>query len=320
MAGAVLGVCALLLTGGASCTKESKESSSDPAGVVKAADAAKGGAGGATGAGGAGAGTAEPTEIDRTPLPGVDVSKLEGKRADLFYKLVGSYSSPCGKAHSLRTSVTTDQACKKAPFAARYLAAMIEDEIPEEDIRTLYDAKYKKEPKQVTFALGDGVPHEGPIDAPIQIVEFFDYGCPACQDFKPVMDEVIAQNGSTVVVYYKQFPLTDKHPDSMSAAQAALAASAQGRYKEMHDLLFANAPRHRRADVLKYAKELGLDIMKFEADYADAEKKVRADIKEGDAAGVRGTPSIFFNGRQYEGPAHPRYFAFWIQEELAVNR
>jgi protein-disulfide isomerase len=106
----------------------------------------------------------------------------------------------------------------------------------------------------------------------------------------------------------------------MSAAQAALAAHAQGKYAEMHDLLFANAPRHRRADVVKYAKEIGLDIMKFESDYADAEKQVKADMAEGDKADVHGTPTIFFNGRQYEGPAHPRYFAFWIQEDLAVNR
>ncbi len=311
--GAVLGVCALLLTGGASCKKESKANSSDPAGVIKAADAAKGGTGAASG-------TAAAAPADTTPIPGVDVSKLQPRQQDLFFRLVGTYSSPCGKAHSLRTSVTTDQSCKRAPFAARYLAAMVEDEIPEDDIRELYELKYKKESPKQTFVLGESVPHVGPIDAPIQIVEFFDYGCPACQDFKSVIDEVVAQNGNTVVVYFKQFPLTDKHPDSMSAAQAALAAAAQGKYLEMHDRLFANAPRHRRTDVVKYAQEIGLDLLKFESDYADAEKKVRVDMKEGDGAGVRGTPTIFFNGRRYEGPGHPRYFAFWIQEDLAVNR
>lgn len=292
----------LVFLGGASCEKSKAATDT---GAIKAADDAH---------------KNDPKTIDMTPVPGVDVSKLPDKGQKLFYKLVDSFSSPCGKAHSLRTSVKEDASCKRAPFAVKYLAAMIEDEIEEDDIRTLWEAKYKNAAESHSFKLADGVPHSGAVDAPIKIVEFFDYGCPACQAFKPIMDEVIEQNGATTVVYYKMFPLVDKHPNSMSAAQAAMAALAQGKFKEMHDMLFENAPEHTRDDVMKYAKDLGLDMAKFEHDYDAAETLVRTDQAEGDSAGVDGTPTIFFNGRLYEGPAHPRYFKYWIDEELTVNR
>jgi protein-disulfide isomerase len=295
------------LLAGASCEKSSaKTPEAAPGDVVQAADNAKGG------------GTAAPAKTDTTPLPGVDVSKLEGKKLESFYKLVGSLTSPCGKAHSLRTSVTSDIACKRAPFAARYVSALLEDGASEDDVKTEYQNKYKQA-KTSTFKL-DGVPFAGTQGAPITIVEYFDYGCPACQAFKPRLEEVLQQNEPKVVVYYKQYPLTHAHPDSMSAAQAAIAAHAQGKFKEMHDILFAKAPKHRKEDVLGYAKEIGLNIPRFEADYAAAEAKVKAEQAEGDAAGVDSTPTIFFNGRRYEGPAYPRYFALWIEEEIAVNR
>jgi protein-disulfide isomerase len=299
---------------GASCKKESK-ASTDPNDVVKAADKAKG----------KGSGSEkkeplpviDPKDIDKTPLPGLDVSKLDEKDQTLFFRYLMSFSSPCGKAHSLRTSVTTDKACRRAPFAARYLAALIEDQLPEDDIRELWESKYKDTSERQTFALA-GAPHEGNEDAPIQIVEYFDYGCPACQAFKPVMDAVVEQNPNSVCVYYRMFPLTDKHPDSMSAAQAALAAHAQGKFIEMHNALFEHTDSHKRAGVMELARGIGLNMAKFQVDYDAAESQVKTEQQEGDDAGVDGTPTIFFAGRRYEGPPHPKYFGFWIQEELAV--
>jgi protein-disulfide isomerase len=177
--------------------------------------------------------------------------------------------------------------------------------------------KYKQA-KTHAFKL-DGAPFAGTAGAKIQLVEFFDYGCSACQMFKPRLDEIIKTQQPNIIVYYKHFPLTHAHPDSMSAAQAAVAAQAQGKFKEMHEVLFAKAPKHRKEDVVGYAKDLGLDLKRFEADYAAAEAKVKADMAEGDAAGVDSTPSMYFNGRKYEAPPFPRYYALWIDEELAVN-
>jgi len=287
------------------CASCEKSKAATDTGAIKAADEAE---------------KHDPSKpVDKTPVPGVDVSKLKDEDQTLFFRLVDSFSSPCGKAHSLRTSVVEDKTCKRAVWAAKYLAAMCSDEIGEDDIKKLWDAHYKDPHENHTFKLDDQ-PHAGSVDAPIKVVEFFDYGCPACQAFKPVMDQVIDENSATTVVYYKFFPLTDKHPDSLSAAQAAWAAYQQGKFKEFHDALFERQEDHARDGVMKIAQDLGLDMKKFETDYDAAESRIRADMAEGDSNSVDGTPTIFLDGVQYQGPAHPRYFKYWIDEDLAVNR
>ena len=115
------------------------------------------------------------------------------------------------------------------------------------------------------------------------------------------------------------FPLS-QHKDSKSAAQAAVAAHRQGKFHEMHEILFERSPAHIRADVISYARELGLDIAKFETDYAAAAAVVEGEIAEGQAVGVDHTPTLFFNGKEYQGPLHSKYLGLWVEEEIAVNR
>jgi protein-disulfide isomerase len=302
------------LLAGASCKKEGKDpnAATNPADVVKAADNAKLGPG-------PGAGHPAPAgKVDTTPLAGIDLGKLSDDKKTTFFKLVDSLESPCNKPHSLRTSFNQDKECKRAPFAVRYVVALLEDEATEDQVRQEYDVHYKST-KTYSFKL-DGVPHMGNPEARIKLVEFFDYGCPACKEFKPMLDQVIAEHGSQIVVYYKMFPLIHHHPNSMSAAQAVLAAQAQGKFKEMHDLLFDKAPAHTKDDVVGYAKDLGLDVDKFKADYDAAEPRVKADMEEGDASDVDSTPTLFFQGHMYKGPMHPRYIGMWIDEDVAVNR
>ena len=296
---------------GGACEKKSAKASGDPAGAIAAMDRAGSGAKVQEGGGDSG-------PVDTTPLQGVDVSKLSDDHKQLFYKLVGSLNSPCGKAHNLRTSFTSDTSCKRAPFAVKYVEAMIDDEIPEPQVRELYDAKYTQTVKTAKFDLSKA-PHVGNDDAAVRLVEFFDYGCPHCAAFKPMLEKVTEDRGSKIVEYYMMFPL-DKHTDSKSAAQAALAAAQQGKFKQMHDILFDKAPQHDHEHVTDYAKSIGLDMGKFESDYAAQQAHVESDVKQGEAAGVDSTPTLFFNDRKYEGPMHPKYIEMWIDEELAVNR
>jgi len=271
----------------------------------------------------AGAGSAAPAAADgpadTTPLAGIELGKLDGDKTKLFYKLVGSLKSPCGKAHSLRTSFASDTACKRAPFAVRYVLAMIEDEGREQFVRDEYAKKYEKTAAPVKFDTSKA-PHAGADDARIKLVEFFDYECPHCAVFKGEMEQLIAERGSQISVYFMMFPLESIHPQSRSAAQAALAASAQGKFNEMHDKLFAVKTAHGRDDAIGFAKAMGLDAGKFEKAYDEAGPQVTSDLKQGEAAGVDSTPTIFFNDRKYEGPAFAKYLGMWIDEELAVNR
>lgn len=296
---------------GASCDKKT---AADPEGandVVRAIDHAEGKEPAST------PGSAQPA-ASREPIPGVDLADLDDKKIDRFYALVDSLQSPCGKAHSLRTSLSTDKECKRTPFAARYVVQLLSDELDDGEVKQFYELHYKKAAAVQSFAL-DGVPHSGPADAPVKLVEFFDYGCGACKQFAPILEEALSAFSTDAVLYYKQFPLP-KHTNSKLAAQAALAAQAQGKFKEMHKLLFDKSPLHGKAELTRYAKSLGLDMTKFEADFAAALSRVEAEVTEGDKAGIMGTPTLYINGRIYEGPAHPKYLRMWIEEELAVNR
>ena len=261
---------------------------------------------------------ADPATInDSTPLAGVDISKLEGDKQKLFYKLVNSLKSPCGKTHSLRTSFSSDTACKRAPFAVRYVIALLEDEASEDQAREEYTHKYEN-PKTVKLDLSKA-PRVGAEDAPVKIIEFFDYACPHCAQFKPMLDTVAQEQAGKVAEYFLMYPL-GKWPDSKSAAQAGLAAAKQNKFKEMHAVLFAKAPQHNKEAVMGYAKELGLDLAKFEADYTAAAAQVENDRAQGEGAGVESTPTVYFNDRKYEGPLNPKYIGMWIEEEVAVNR
>jgi protein-disulfide isomerase len=294
--------CAPLLISGA-CEKKTKPNDT---GAVAALDNAA-------------APPAAEGPADTSPLAGIDVSKLEGDKSQLFYKLINSLKSPCGKAHSLRTSFTSDTSCKRAPFAVRYVLAMIEDEGPEDRVREEYARKYERTASPVKLDTSRA-PHIGANDAPIKLVEFYDYECPHCQAFKAQLEQVEADKSSEVGVSFMMFPIESKHPEARSAAQAALAAGQQGKFKEMHDRLFAPQAAHGRDAVMGYAKEIGLDMAKFQKAYDDASPQVTTDLQQGQDAGVDSTPTLFFNDRKYEGPMVAKYIEMWIDEDLAVNR
>jgi protein-disulfide isomerase len=298
-------LCAPLLMGGA-CEKTANKPTDT--GAITAIDRAGSGSGGSGGV----------TTFDSTPLQGIDISKLDSDKQKLFYKLVGSLKSPCGKPHSLRTSYASDTGCKRAPFAVRYIIALIDDEATEDMAREEYTKKYESPNKPVKLDYSKA-PRIGNDDAPIRLVEFFDYACPHCRDFRPMLEQVVTEHPGKVVEYFLMFPL-GKWPDSKSAAQAALAANAQGKFKQMHEVLFAKAPAHSKSEVTGYAKELGLDLGKFETVYNQVAGQVETDKAQGNGVGVESTPTVFFNDRKYEGPLNPRYIGMWIDEEIAVNR
>jgi protein-disulfide isomerase len=144
-------------------------------------------------------------------------------------------------------------------------------------------------------------PVEGPKDAKVVITEFSDYQCPFCSQADALIQQVRAANPEVAFVY-KQFPLTSIHPNAMPASKAAIAAGKQGKYWEMHKLLFANQ-RALGADQLKeYAKQIGLDVPKWETDMNSPEvaEQINVEMKEAQTAEVRGTPTIFVNGKRLQ--------------------
>ncbi|MFC8923538.1 DsbA family protein [Cellulosimicrobium sp. NPDC057127] len=142
----------------------------------------------------------------------------------------------------------------------------------------------------------------GAPDAPVTIVEFGDLECPYCAAAAPVLRDVVASSGGRVRLVFRHFPLFEIHPHALTAALAAEAAGAQGRFWEMHALLFAHQDRLDDAGLAERAEELGLDGSSVVGDAAQAfAGAVQRDYADALAAGVQGTPTLFVDGVRYRG-------------------
>lgn len=154
-------------------------------------------------------------------------------------------------------------------------------------------------PQPVQNVSVDDDPSRGSATAPVTIVEFTDFQCPACAAMHPVLEEVLKSYGDKVRFVVRDFPLS-QHQNARKAAEAANAANAQGKFFEYITLLFQRQKALDIPSLKKYATELGLDRARFDAaldrgTYAD---EVQRDIEDGELYGVGSTPTIFINGVQ----------------------
>jgi protein-disulfide isomerase len=143
----------------------------------------------------------------------------------------------------------------------------------------------------------------GPRDAPVILVEYGDFECRHCGRAAEAVRQVRAVLGDQLCYVYRHFPLSQAHPHAMQAAEASEAAGAQGRFWEMHDLLFEN-PRALELDALvSYAEELGLDLEQFGLDFGERRslERIHRDFMSGVRSGMNGTPTFFINGVRHDG-------------------
>jgi protein-disulfide isomerase len=145
----------------------------------------------------------------------------------------------------------------------------------------------------------DDDPSRGDVNAPVTIVEFTDFQCPACAAMHPVLEEILKSYGNKVRFVVRDFPL-NQHEFARKAAEAADAANAQGKFFEYTDILFKNQKALDVPSLKKYATELGLDRARFDAalDRGVYAAEVKKDIEDGEMYGVGSTPTIFINGVQ----------------------
>jgi predicted DsbA family dithiol-disulfide isomerase len=167
-----------------------------------------------------------------------------------------------------------------------------------------------------------GRPSLGPPSAPVVLVEFSDFQCPYCKSSSATLKEVLKQYGDKVRLVFRQFPLSNIHPNAQRAAEASLCASAQNHFWEMHDLLFRSQNSLKEEDLKNKADQLGLDSKAFNACLASTRygALVHEDIRAGSAAGVDGTPALFINGRFLNGARPYEEIAAVIDEELKIKK
>ena len=181
------------------------------------------------------------------------------------------------------------------------------------DVRVLFDApRHKVEP-----ASGD--PSLGSASAPVTLIEFSDFQCPFCLRVAPTLKQIRARYGDRVRIVWKDFPLTQIHPQAFKAGEAAHCAGEQSKYWEYHDQLFANQQALQVADLKRYAGDLKLDADKFNTclDSSKYAERVRNGVAQGTTLGVNSTPTVYINGRLLSGAQPYEAFAAIIDEELA---
>jgi Na+:H+ antiporter, NhaA family len=153
---------------------------------------------------------------------------------------------------------------------------------------------------------------QGPFDAPLTLVEYGDYECEYCGSAYPIVLELQARFGDRLRFVFRHFPHASIHPHASIAAQAAEAAGAQGKFWQMHEILFAHQKGLAGADLIHYALQIGLEPYRVQADLASQvfARRVDEQYKSGQLSGVTGTPTFFVNGHRFDGE--------WDLESLAV--
>ena len=144
---------------------------------------------------------------------------------------------------------------------------------------------------------------QGSIDAAVALVEYGDYECPYCGQAYPIVKAIQEQLGDRLCFAFRNFPLANSHPHAEHAAEAAEAAGAQGKFWEMHDMLYENQEALDDENLAQYAEALGLDARRLISDILSGARmaRVREDFQSGARGGVNGTPSFFINGVRHDG-------------------
>lgn len=145
----------------------------------------------------------------------------------------------------------------------------------------------------------------GPADAPVRLEEFGDFECPPCGMFHPILEQMHEEFGDKLQIIFREFPLVPTHKHALTAASAAEAAGLQGKFWPMHDLIYEHQAEWKKEFNVRpifegYAKQIGLDVERYKRDMDSdlVAQRIFQDGKRGHSLGVKGTPTVFINGRE----------------------
>jgi protein-disulfide isomerase len=161
---------------------------------------------------------------------------------------------------------------------------------------------------------------QGAAAAPVTLVEYGDFECPYSREAVKTVQVLQREFGDHLRFVFRHFPLAEKHPHAIQAAEAAEAAAAQGEFWPMYVMLFAHQWELEYSHLMDYAGQLGLDKTTF-GEALKAHKyfeRVRTDVGTGRRHGVTGTPTFFVNGQRQDGPDDVRALTMAIRRVLSV--
>lgn len=166
---------------------------------------------------------------------------------------------------------------------------------------------------------------EGKGQANVTLVEYGDYECPYCEQYYPIVKQVVAKYNDQIKFQFVNFPLVSIHQNAFAGARAAEAAAAQNKFWQMHDLLYDNQNQWAQSSsptkyFKQYAQQLGLNADKFDKDYSSnaVNDAINADMAKGNKLNIQGTPTFLLNGKQINVTASASSFETQIQQ--AINQ
>lgn len=241
-------------------------------------------------------------------LTAVDFTGLTAAQKTLALKVLRTSTCPCGCGMKIAECRTKDPTCSYSKALAAIVVASIRKGGNQAAALAALDhsplmhptpPKLLEDPVVIPI---DGEPFLGPKDARVTLVEFSDFQCPYCAAAVAKLYAVLKAYPHDVKLVFKQFPL-DTHSHAALAAAAALAAHRQGKFWPLHDAMFANRTHLSRQTILALATATGVDTKRFVQDWDSAAIKqaVAREEKEGEQAGVDSTPTVFVDGRKYNG-------------------
>jgi len=265
---------------------------------------------------------ASPTrsETKDVNLSGVDTSSLTSREKSEWSRFVSELRSPCAdQPVSLAQCVSESRACKACVPAAKALAKQVQRGRTRPQVEAFYKARFAAD--QIKNIELEDSPSKGNPGAPVLLVEFADFQCPACRAARPLVEEALKKHDGQTRFVFKNFPLSI-HQYGEKLARSARAAQQQGKFWEMYAALFDNQDRISPQVVDELAKGLGLDMAKFAKDLeseavADA---VSRDRKQGERLDIQSTPTLYINGRIF--PSTPDFaedLEDWINLEVELT-
>jgi protein-disulfide isomerase len=256
------------------------------------------------------AGPVPPDKMD-----GLDFSGLTDAQKTTAASILNDNGCDCGCGMKVAVCRRDDAKCGRSLALGKQVVDLVKaGKSKDEVVKTALTPPTKF----VLFPLTAGkAPAIGPANAKVTIIHYFDYQCPFCSRIVPTLDQIVQAYPDDVRIVFKMHPLS-MHPNAMPAAEAAMAAAAQGKFFEMDKKLFENQQKLSRDTYLAIAKEIGLDVDKFTKDIDSNAYAAMIDeqSKEVEGVGATGTPASFVNGRFVNGAKPFAYFKDIIDEEI----
>lgn len=244
-----------------------------------------------------GAHLAAPGEARAADLPGVELEGLSADQRDALAAWAKEAFCHCGCPHTVAACLKEHGSCRHAPRMARLAARLVRAGARGRDLQRAVDGYYASFDRRAKLDVAAHGPPLGSPDAPVTMVEFSDFTCPYCALVRPALEAFVKARAGRVKLFFKPFPI-ESHPGALETAQAGEWARERGLFWPMHDAIF-EAHAHSVEELADLARAIGGDPADLRAALDDERflAKIRQSQAEARAAGIRGTPTLFLDGR-----------------------